>query len=70
MVFSTRCHIVNTVDGMQYRPVTSVPRRVCSAKYVLPELIVSEKKNILNKKSTFLSLTLQKVIQVKFPLGS
>ena len=39
------------------------------AKYVLPELIVSERNVYFIQKSRFLSLALQKIIQIKCPWG-
>ena len=39
------------------------------AKYVLPEQIVSEGNVYFIPKSRFLSLALQKIIQIKYPWG-
>ena len=39
------------------------------AKYVLPELIVSERNVYFMQKSRFLSLALSKMIQIKCPWG-
>ena len=39
------------------------------AKYVLPELIVSERNVYFIQKAKFLSLSLQKIIQIKYPWG-
>ena len=38
-------------------------------KYVLPELIVSERNVYFIQKSRFLSLAFKKIIQIKYPCG-